>query len=154
MKESQKTEFKASWRDEYLKHLCAFANTQGGSLFIGVADDGRVAGLKETGKLLEDIPNKAINFLGIIASESGKLKNAAVLLFGKDPLRFFSSVTFKIGRFGDSDHDLRFQDVIEGNIFEMPNKVIPLRQSPLIRAVPLGRTPTPKGRLLGIKPNY
>ena len=36
MKESQKTEFKVSWRDEYLKHICAFANTQGGSLFIGV----------------------------------------------------------------------------------------------------------------------
>lgn len=59
-----------------------------------------------------------------LITESGKLKNAAILLFGKDPLRFFSSVTFKIGRFGDSDHVLRFQDVIEGNIFEMPDKVI------------------------------
>lgn len=59
-----------------------------------------------------------------LITESGKLKNAAILLFGKDPLRFFSAVTFRIGRFGDSDHDLRFQDVIEGNIFEMPDKVI------------------------------
>ena len=59
-----------------------------------------------------------------LITESGKLKNAAVLLFGKDPLQFFSSVSFKIGRFGDSDHDLRFQDVIEGNIFEMPDRVI------------------------------
>jgi ATP-dependent DNA helicase RecG len=232
MKESQKTEFKVSWRDEYLRHLCAFANTQGGSLFIGIGDDGNIVGLNESKKLFEDIPNKAINYLGIIVdvhlieeagkeyleiivpqssvpiafkgiyyvksgstkqelkgaelqqfilkkmgrtfdelpaesarfsdinekvvrkflrkailanrlssdaetddlqniitnlkliTESGKLKNAAILLFGKDPLRFFSSVTFKIGRFGDSDHDLRFQDVIEGNIFEMPDKVI------------------------------
>ena len=46
MKESQKTEFKLGWRDEYLKHLCAFANTAGGSLFIGVADDGSVVGVK------------------------------------------------------------------------------------------------------------
>lgn len=66
MKESQTTEFKTSWRDEYLKHLCAFANTQGGSLFIGVGDDGKVVGGKESKKLLEDIPNKAINYLGII----------------------------------------------------------------------------------------
>jgi ATP-dependent DNA helicase RecG len=59
-----------------------------------------------------------------LTTEKGKLKNAAILLFGKDPLRFFSSVTFKIGRFGESNHDLRFQDVIEGNIFEMPDKVM------------------------------
>ena len=77
MKESQKTEFKVSWRDEYLKHLCAFANTQGGSLFIGVADDSRIIGIKESKKLLEDIPNKAINYLGIIVDvhlieEAGK----------------------------------------------------------------------------------
>lgn len=54
----------------------------------------------------------------------GKLKNAAILLFGKDTLKFFKSAVFKIGRFGQTDHDLRFQDVIEGNIFEMPDKVI------------------------------
>jgi len=50
MKESQTTEFKASWRDEYLKHVCAFANTQGGSLFIGVGDDGRVVGVNGSEK--------------------------------------------------------------------------------------------------------
>ena len=59
--------------------------------------------------------------------ESQKTEFKALLLFGKDPLRFFSSVTFKIGRFGDSDHDLRFHVVIEGNIFEMPDKVIETR---------------------------
>jgi len=66
MKESQQTEFKLNWRDEYLKHLCAFANSQGGKLFIGIADDGSVTGVKNIKKLLEDIPNKAINYLGII----------------------------------------------------------------------------------------
>jgi len=232
MKESQRTEFKLNWRDEYLKHLCAFANSQGGKLFIGIADDGSVTGVKNIKKLLEDIPNKAINYLGIIVdihlveehgkeyleiivpkssvpisykgvyyvksgstkqelkgyelqqfilkklgrtfdelpaegaglgdidekavsmfvrkatkakrlprdadadglqevisnlkliTDSGKLKNAAILLFGKDPLRFFSSVTFKIGRFGDSDHDLSrpfltqsFTKIIQGCTF-------------------------------------
>ena len=66
MIESQITEFKAGWRDEYLKHLCAFANTLGGRLFIGVADDGSVLGAKEIKKLLEDIPNKAILFLKLV----------------------------------------------------------------------------------------
>jgi len=232
MKESQVAEFKSIWRDEHLKHICAFANTRGGSLFVGVGDDGTPVGAKDTKKLLEDIPNKALSLLGIyvnlvfhkknekeyieivvqpntvpislkgvfyvrsgsttqelkgaylqefilkkmgrsfddlplmgtsiadidekpirkflqkatttnrlaidpglediknilfnlrLINDRGELKNAVILLFGKDPLRFFSSVSFRIGRFGTSDHDLRFQDVIEGNIFEMPDRVM------------------------------
>ncbi|MEI7597403.1 MAG: ATP-binding protein [Bacteroidota bacterium] len=30
MEESQHIEFKESWRDEFLKHICAFANSQVG----------------------------------------------------------------------------------------------------------------------------
>ncbi len=60
MKESQITEFKLNWRDEYLKHLCAFANSQGGKLYLGIKDDGTVVGVNNAKKLLEDIPNKAI----------------------------------------------------------------------------------------------
>jgi len=58
-----------------------------------------------------------------LIDENEHLKNAALLLFGKDPLKYFISATFKIGRFV-TDDDLRFQDVIEGNIFEMADKVI------------------------------
>jgi len=32
--ESQTVEFKESWKDEYLKTVCAFANTDGGVLYI------------------------------------------------------------------------------------------------------------------------
>ena len=32
--ESETVEFKRIWKDEYLKTLCAFANTSGGILFI------------------------------------------------------------------------------------------------------------------------
>jgi hypothetical protein len=39
-KESQNTEWKESWRDEYLKWICGFANAQGGVLFIGKNDKG------------------------------------------------------------------------------------------------------------------
>ncbi len=32
MAESQNIEYKESWRDEYLKWVCEFANAQGGSI--------------------------------------------------------------------------------------------------------------------------
>ena len=38
--ENQNIEFKQSWRDEYLKWICAFANTEGGTLYIGIKDNG------------------------------------------------------------------------------------------------------------------
>ena len=46
MTESQNIEYKESWRDEYLKWVCGFANAQGGSIFIGVDDAGNVVGVR------------------------------------------------------------------------------------------------------------
>ena len=45
MKESQVVEWKESWRDEYLKWICGFANAQGGRLVIGKNDQGKVIGI-------------------------------------------------------------------------------------------------------------
>src|SRR5574344_2847608 len=64
--ESQNIEFKQSWRDEYIKWLSAFGNTDGGKLYIGVDDDGKIKGIDNAKKLLEDIPNKARDILGIM----------------------------------------------------------------------------------------
>jgi len=66
VKECQYVEFKQSWQDEYLKWVCAFANTEGGSLFVGVDDKGYVCGVKNAHKLSEDIPNKIRNTMGVI----------------------------------------------------------------------------------------
>jgi ATP-dependent DNA helicase RecG len=66
MSEDQNIEFKESWRDEYLKWICGFANAQGGKIFIGKDDDGKVIGLKDGKKLMEDIPNKVKDILGIL----------------------------------------------------------------------------------------
>ena len=46
--EGQLLEFKlkASFPDKIVKEMVAFANTNGGHLFIGVDDDGRISGLK------------------------------------------------------------------------------------------------------------
>ena len=67
-KESQNTEWKQHWRDEYLKWLYGFANAEGGILYIGMDDSGKAVGVSNAAKLLEDIPNKAQDVLGIIPS--------------------------------------------------------------------------------------
>ena len=67
-KESQNIEFKESWRDEYLKWICGFANASGGTLYIGITDTGEVCGLHDTKRLMEDIPNKVRDLLGILVN--------------------------------------------------------------------------------------
>lgn len=66
MPEQQNIEWKESWRDEYLKWICGFANAQGGKLYIGCDDNGNVVGIDNSKKLLEDIPNKVRDAMGII----------------------------------------------------------------------------------------
>ncbi|HEX2865677.1 MAG TPA: ATP-binding protein [Ignavibacteriales bacterium] len=66
LREDHITEFKANWRDELLRYFSGFANTEGGKLFIGVDDDGRVIGISNADKLLHEIPQKSRNQLGII----------------------------------------------------------------------------------------
>ena len=66
MKESQHTEWKASWRDDHLRWVCGFANAEGGVLVIGRDDKGRVVGIADAARLLEELPNKIRDLLGII----------------------------------------------------------------------------------------
>lgn len=66
MPENQNIEWKESWKDEYLKWICGFANASGGKIIIGKNDLGKVVGLKGSKKLLEEIPNKTRDILGII----------------------------------------------------------------------------------------
>lgn len=58
--ESLFTEFKAEWNDKkdggpIKKTLVAFANTAGGDLYIGVNDDGSIAGLSDPGSVEEKL---------------------------------------------------------------------------------------------------
>ena len=237
MSESQNIEYKESWRDEYLKWICGFANAQGGRIYIGIDDNQQVVGVADTKRLMEDIPNKIVNYLDIVADVNllhkedkdyieiavqpcnlpiayhgiyhyrsgstkqelkgaalqqfllrkmghswddieneratlddidrqaidfflrkavdagrmpvdslnettekvlsnlnliggeGKLRNAALLLFGKNPAKFFTSVQFRIGRFGRDEADLMFQDVVDGNMIQMTDRVIEVLKS-------------------------
>lgn len=232
MSEQQNIEYKQSWRDEYLKWVCGFANAHGGNIYIGIDDKGEVTGVDDYKKLMDDLPNKIVNHLGIVVdvnlhekdgkryvevvvpvsavpisyrgihhyrsgstkqelkgtalnefilrkmnisierqivphatlkdidenavqsfvqkalrkqrisegaakadtltilknlelvNEQGELLLAALLLFGKDPQRHSIMTKYKIGRFGKSHSDLKHQDIIEGNILDMADKVM------------------------------
>lgn len=237
MEENQNIEYKESWRDEYLRWICGFANAQGGRLFIGINDNKEVVGVANSHRLLEDIPNKIVTTLGIVCdvnlheqdglqyieivvepsnmpiaykgeyhyrsgstkqqlkgvalqqfilkkmgmtwdnvtletatiddidrnsidyfinkgifynrlspetkeastetilenlgllSSDGKLKTAAILLFGKRPQRYFTGVEFRIGRFVNNEANLLIQDSVEGNLIEMADRVIDILKS-------------------------
>ncbi len=231
MPEQQNIEYKQSWHDDYLKWVCGFANAHGGAIFIGKDDDGKTVGVADYKKLMDDLPNKIRDVLGIMAevnlheennlyfieiitppysvpislrgsyyyrsgstkqelkgnalmefllrksgktwddviepratladideetvaqyksdatkagrlpvdenalsladfldklrlTENGQLKRAAIVLFGKDPGRFYPNQIVKIGRFGGKDDDLKFQEVVEGNLLHLLRETI------------------------------
>ena len=78
--EDQNIEFKESWRDDVLKTVCAFANTEGGTIYIGVDDKGKSIGVKNIKKLLEDIPNKIKDMLGIVADVKSVKRNSRFVI--------------------------------------------------------------------------
>ena len=80
--ENQTTECKEVWRDEYMRTICAFANASGGVLEIGRRNDGKVIGVTDITKQLEDLPNKIKSAMAIIADvevrESGGKQYVAI----------------------------------------------------------------------------
>jgi ATP-dependent DNA helicase RecG len=66
MPEQQNIEYKQSWHDDYLKWVCGFSNAQGGIIFIGKDDNGNVVGIADYKKLMDDIPNKVKDLMGIL----------------------------------------------------------------------------------------
>lgn len=229
MPEQQNIEYKQSWHDDYLKWVCGFANAIGGVISIGKDDNGNVVHLPDYKTLMETIPNKIRDLMGIIcdvqlhteneknfisikvnpytvpvslrgryyyrsgsskmeltgvelnefllkkagktwddvveevativdidenslakfiadSKEKGRmpdtkglstfqildklrltdgtrLKRGALILFGKDPNRFYPNIQVKIGRFGSDASDLKFQEVLEGNLVQLVQEV-------------------------------
>lgn len=229
MPEQQNIEYKSAWHDEYLKWICGFANAQGGTIFIGKDDNGNVVGIEDYKRLMDNIPNKIRNAMGISVevnlheeneihyieivtlpysvpislrgryyyrigstkqeltgtalnefllkksgktwddvvepratlddidetavakflvmakekgrlsevdgltieqlfdklrlTENGQIKRAALVLFGKDPGKFYPSIYVRIGRFRD-ELDLIFQESEEGNIINLYQTVL------------------------------
>lgn len=230
MPEQQNIEYKSAWHDDYLKWICGFANAIGGIIYIGKDDVGNVIGIEGYKKLMDDIPNKVRNAMGITVevnlheqlekyfieiivlpysvpisvrgryyyrsgstkqeligtalnefllkragktwddviepranfddidedmltlfvqeavysgrlpdsrglsklqlleklrlTENGKLKRAAIILFAKDPIKFYPNLQVKIGRFGKDDADLLFQENEEGCLIKILQTIL------------------------------
>ena len=67
MPEHQNIEYKSSWHDDYLQWICGFANAQGGRIYIGKNDAAKVVGVDDSKSLMEKLPNKIKNLMGITA---------------------------------------------------------------------------------------
>lgn len=68
MKESQEIEFKLKLNEQCLKTCCAFANTNGGTLFLGYDDNGNLLGIRDTNDTIADLPNTLRNKLNLYTS--------------------------------------------------------------------------------------
>jgi ATP-dependent DNA helicase RecG len=66
---------------------------------------------------------EGLSFLEILEklrlTENGELKRSALVLFGKDPGKFYPNTFVKIGRFGKNDADIKFQVVEVGNLIAL-----------------------------------
>jgi ATP-dependent DNA helicase RecG len=231
MPEQQNIEYKQSWHDDYLKWVCGFANANGGVIYVGKDDNGKVVGVTDYKKLMDEIPNKVKDLMGILVDvnlhdenglhyleiitqpyavpislrgryyyrsgstkqeligaaltdyllrksgktwdevseptaslddiddaslksyiaasvqagriadveglskadliaklrltdDNGNIKRAAIVLFGKNPAKFFNNCVVKIGRFGKDSSDIRFQETVEGNIVYLLREVL------------------------------
>ena len=62
-RENQSVEWKESWQDEYLKWICGYANASGGTMYIGMDDNGNVVGIDNARELLERITSKITDMM-------------------------------------------------------------------------------------------
>ncbi len=72
---------------------------------------------EQTGRLPDAHDLEPVDLLKKLRLAQGnQLTCAAMVLFGKDPAQFYPGISVRIGRFGSSDTDLQFQEVVEGNL--------------------------------------
>lgn len=94
-------------------------------------DPDAVEYLKESGirkgrlskESAKDSVEKVLKSLNLM-TEDDKLTMAALLLFGKNPQRYCIDARFKIGRFGAGAANLIIQDLVDGDLIRMPDRVL------------------------------
>lgn len=78
--EGLKSEFKESFDSKNLpKEIVAFANTEGGKIFIGVDDVGKVKGIQITNKLKSEIQDSARNYDPSISINLEQIENVLIV---------------------------------------------------------------------------
>lgn len=79
---------------------------------------------KEKGRMPDTANLSTLQILDKLHLTVGnKLKRAALILFAKEPARFYPNIQVKIGRFGTDAADLKFHEIIEGNLVHLLNEV-------------------------------
>jgi ATP-dependent DNA helicase RecG len=68
--ESENVEFKEQWNDHGLEALASFVNTKGGTLLIGVRDNGAVIGWTGDDRAQQTIINQIVEILRVQPSVS------------------------------------------------------------------------------------
>jgi len=83
----------------------------------------------------KNIPKNYDELLNKLRLKEGKyLKRSAVLLFHKGPQQFFSGAYVKLGYF-ESESNILYQDVIEGNLFNQVEKTMDLLLTKYMKAL-------------------
>lgn len=65
LREGDQVEFKAKFNDKCLEDACAFANTRGGVLFLGLDDDGKAVGVEKSDAFVQRVAGAISDTLGI-----------------------------------------------------------------------------------------
>jgi ATP-dependent DNA helicase RecG len=116
--ESDTVEFKTSFSEEVIVTLVAFANSKGGSVYIGVTDSGKVKGV-QTGKetivfWLNEIKNKTAPVLIPDVEEmQAEEKNVVRLCIAEYPIKPVSTKGRYYKRTGNANHQLSTSEVAD-----------------------------------------
>lgn len=111
-KESQNIEYKQTWRQDCLKVISAFANSNGGQLLIGLDDNGNLVELKNTKKLFEDIPNTIRQKSGIVPSVQSTENGAIEITIQPSPVPVSYNGKFYI-RSGSTVQELQGRELAD-----------------------------------------
>ncbi len=88
--ETEKIEFKESFGREAIETVCAFANTKGGTLLIGVKDKGNVAGVHNCQHAMKEWANQIDHGTGVQPSiEKAKAngKDVVIIRIGENRIK-------------------------------------------------------------------
>jgi len=65
MIETKDVEYKERFTDRVMEAICAFANSGGGTLYIGISDNGEVIGVDLSNEMIKEMADKIVSKLGI-----------------------------------------------------------------------------------------
>lgn len=115
-----------TWGD-VIEENATFDDIDNESVALYLKDAERSKRIPDAGKLTTEELFSKLNLI-----KDGKLKRAAIMLFGKNPESFYTHSHVKIGRFVGNEISPRFHEIIEGNIVTLQQKVFEIIETKFI----------------------